>query len=180
MGDCEKTWMKKVPKTDKSDPKRLKKDLPKVLKLFKPEDRILLVGTSRCPFESEIRVWLVLPEDDPDTQTRLCLTTKVTDGYTQKHIVTACQQVLTDRRVTQLAKRPLVASEFIPPLARIDPIYKEEEEAFKTWYAKTPLGKKEAKAAEGVTKMTARGRKERKEARKAKRERRRSRLLLEK
>ena len=56
---------------------------------------------------------------------------KVTDGYTQKHLVTACTQVLTERRVSQLAKRPLVASEFIPPLARIDPIYKEEEEAFK-------------------------------------------------
>ena len=56
---------------------------------------------------------------------------KVTDGYTQKHILTACTQVLTERRVAGLAKRPLVASEFIPPLARIDPIYKEEEEAFK-------------------------------------------------
>lgn len=31
----------------------------------------------------------------------------------------------------------------------MDPIYKEEEEAFKSWYAKTPLGKKRAKAAAG-------------------------------
>ena len=56
---------------------------------------------------------------------------KVTDGYTQKHILTSCQQVLTDRRIAQLNKRALTAAEFIPPLARIDPIYKEEEEAFK-------------------------------------------------
>ena len=84
---------------------------------------------------------------------------KVTDGYTQKHIMTACQQVLTERRVAQLAKRPLVASEFIPPLARIDPIYKEEEEAFKTWYAKTPLGKKRAKAAEGGDEDDGKGKK---------------------
>ena len=28
-----------VPKNDKSDPKRLKKDLPKLLKSMKPEDR---------------------------------------------------------------------------------------------------------------------------------------------
>ena len=56
---------------------------------------------------------------------------KVTDGYTQKHIMTACQQVLTERRVSQLAKRPLVGSEFVPALARLEPIYKEEEEAFK-------------------------------------------------
>lgn len=31
----------------------------------------------------------------------------------------------------QLAKKPLTAMEFIGPLAKIDPIYKEEEEAFK-------------------------------------------------
>ena len=31
----------------------------------------------------------------------------------------------------QLSKRPLLAVEFVAPLARIDPIYKEEEEAFK-------------------------------------------------
>ena len=31
----------------------------------------------------------------------------------------------------QLSKKPLSAVEFVAPLARIDPIYKEEEEAFK-------------------------------------------------
>ena len=33
--------------------------------------------------------------------------------------------------ILQLSKKPLTAAEFIPPLAKIDPIYKEEEEAFK-------------------------------------------------
>lgn len=33
--------------------------------------------------------------------------------------------------VFQLSKKPLAAVEFVVPLARIDPIYKEEEEAFK-------------------------------------------------
>ena len=33
-----------------TDPKRLKKDLPKILKTLKPEDRVLVVGTSRMPF----------------------------------------------------------------------------------------------------------------------------------
>ena len=56
---------------------------------------------------------------------------KVTDGYTPGHMYTAITQVLTDRRIQQLSKRPLQAVEFIAPLARIDPIYKEEEEAFK-------------------------------------------------
>ena len=56
---------------------------------------------------------------------------KVTDGYTPGHMQTAVSQVLTDRRIQQLSKRPLQAVEFIAPLARIDPIYKEEEESFK-------------------------------------------------
>ncbi len=56
---------------------------------------------------------------------------KVTDGYTPGHMVTAVQQVLTDRRIQTLAKKPLQSVEFVAPLARIDPIYKEEEEAFK-------------------------------------------------
>ena len=34
-----------------TDPKRLKKDLPKILKTLKPEDRVLIVGTSRQPFD---------------------------------------------------------------------------------------------------------------------------------
>ena len=38
-----------------TDPKRLKKELPKALKTIKPEDRILLVGTSRCPFDGEMK-----------------------------------------------------------------------------------------------------------------------------
>ena len=31
----------------------------------------------------------------------------------------------------QLHRRPLTAAEFIAPLSKIDPIYKEEEEAYK-------------------------------------------------
>lgn len=38
--DAEKTFMKKVPKTDKTDPKRLKKDLPKLVKAITPTDRV--------------------------------------------------------------------------------------------------------------------------------------------
>ncbi len=31
----------------------------------------------------------------------------------------------------QLRRKPLTAAEFVGPLSKIDPIYKEEEEAFK-------------------------------------------------
>ena len=56
---------------------------------------------------------------------------KITDGYTPGHMITACQQVLTERRISQLTKKQLQAIEFIAPLARMDPVYKEEEESYK-------------------------------------------------
>ena len=56
---------------------------------------------------------------------------KVSDGYTAGMIDNVCTAVLIKRRVNQLAKRSLAGIEFIAPLARLDPIYKEEEEMFK-------------------------------------------------
>ena len=51
IGNAEKTFVKKVPKNDMSDPKRLKKELPKIIKKLAPEDRILFVGTSLTPWD---------------------------------------------------------------------------------------------------------------------------------
>ncbi|KAJ7377930.1 Dynein regulatory complex protein 11 [Desmophyllum pertusum] len=93
---------------------------------------------------------------------------KITDGYTPGHMVQAIQQILTERRIQQLSKRPISAVEFVAPLARIDPIYKEEEEAFKTWYGKTPLGKKRAKAAAGDDEGDKKGKKGKKGGKKKK------------
>lgn len=53
MGDAEKPFMKKVPKTDKTDPKRLKKDLPKLIKNIGIEDRIIFIGTSSVPWDAD-------------------------------------------------------------------------------------------------------------------------------
>lgn len=40
IDDAEKTFLKKVPKTDKTDPKRLKKDLSKIVKSIGPTDLV--------------------------------------------------------------------------------------------------------------------------------------------
>jgi hypothetical protein len=48
--------LKKVSKTDKSDPKRLKKDLPRLVRSLSSEDRVILIGASRCPWECEQKV----------------------------------------------------------------------------------------------------------------------------
>ena len=60
---------------------------------------------------------------------------KITDGYTPGQMDTACARVLTERRINQLSKKPLTSVEFVTHLARMDPVYKEEEEAFKVCMA---------------------------------------------
>lgn len=53
MGDAERPFMKKIPKTDRTDPKRLKKDLPKLIKNILVEDRVIFIGTSNLPWEAD-------------------------------------------------------------------------------------------------------------------------------
>ncbi|XP_051525637.1 dynein regulatory complex protein 11-like isoform X3 [Myxocyprinus asiaticus] len=175
IGEAEKMFYKKVPKDEKElDPKRLKKDLPKILKSIRGEDCVLIVGTTSDPHSAELKSFckfytkiILIPR--PDYASRyvmwkelikknggevtndldLSSLAKISDGYTQGHMVQVVHRILTVRRIQQLAKRPLTASEFVSPLARIDPVFQEEEEALKNWYAKTPLGKKRVKAASG-------------------------------
>lgn len=56
---------------------------------------------------------------------------KVTDGFTQGHIVQVVKGVLTDRRIHRQNYKPLTAAEFIAALASMNPVYQEEEESFK-------------------------------------------------
>ncbi|XP_060157651.1 dynein regulatory complex protein 11 isoform X3 [Globicephala melas] len=178
IGDTEKTFYKKVPNAEKKmEPKRLKKQLPKILKLLKPDDRILIVGTTQRPFDAELqplcKVYqkiILVPRPDYASRYVLwkeiiqrhggvitsalsvsCLA-KITDGFTQGHIVQVVKEVLTERRIRQQSHKPLTALEFIPPLTSMSPIYQEEEESFKDWYAKTPMSKKRALALTGDNK----------------------------
>ncbi|XP_017393226.1 dynein regulatory complex protein 11 [Cebus imitator] len=173
--DTEKTFYKRVPSEEKmNEPKRLKKHLPKILKLLKPEDRILIVGTTQRPFDAELQSFckvyqkiILVPRPDYASRYVLwkqiiecnggvltsalnvsCLA-KVTDGFTQGHIVQAVKAVLTDQRVRRQTYKPLTTVEFIMAITSMNPVYKEEEESFKNWYAKTPLGEKRALAITG-------------------------------
>ncbi|XP_053873657.1 IQ and AAA domain-containing protein 1-like [Malaclemys terrapin pileata] len=174
IGNAEKTFYKKVPKEEKqADPKRLKRDLPKALKLLKPEDRVLLIGTSDKPYAADVKTLckayeriLLLPRPDYAsryvTWQRLIkkhggtITTaldvsalaKLSDGYSQGHMARAVQMALTERRLLQMPKKPLRAGEFLQLLAKADPMYSEEEKTLQDWYVKTPLGKKRLKAAQ--------------------------------
>ncbi|XP_032609502.1 dynein regulatory complex protein 11 isoform X2 [Hylobates moloch] len=187
--DTEKTFYKKVPNAEKmNEPKRLKKHLPQILKLLKPDDRILIVGTTRRPFDAELQSFckvyqkiILVPRPDYASRYVLwkqiiernggvltsalnvsCLA-KVTDGFTQGHIVEVVKGVLTDQRIRRQIHKPLTAVEFIMAIASMNPVYKEEEESFKNWYAKTPLGKKRALAITGGSTEKAKDKGKRKE-----------------
>lgn len=56
---------------------------------------------------------------------------KVSDGFTQGHIVQVVRAVLSELRLLQMPRKPLRTAEFMTPLARQDPVYREEEETFK-------------------------------------------------
>ncbi|KAB0385180.1 hypothetical protein FD755_000136 [Muntiacus reevesi] len=157
IGDTEKTFYKKVPHAErKMEPKRLKKQLPKMLKLLKPDDRILIVGTTKRPFDAELQSFckvyqkiILVPRPDyasryvlwkeiiqrhggviTDTLSVSCLA-KITDGFTQGHIVRVVKEVLTERRIRQQPNKPLTALEFIASLTSMNPVYQEEEDSFK-------------------------------------------------
>jgi len=147
----------------------LKKELPKILKTVKGEDRVMLVGISTAPFEGDVRALTKLYQKvvlipRPDYASRHLIwrqliikhgggggqlmdrldvssLSKISDGYTAGMLNQICSTVLTEHRLRETA-RPLQAIEFLPSLAKVDPIFTDEEQAFKTWYQKTPLGKK--------------------------------------
>ncbi|XP_003501340.1 IQ and AAA domain-containing protein 1-like [Cricetulus griseus] len=188
IGNTEKTFYKKIPKEEKRmDPKRIKKDLMKATKQLSPGDRVMLIGTTDRPQLAELKGLcrfyeriLFMPR--PDYASRYVLwkhmiekrgtqltqsldisaLSRVSDGYTPGHILQAIQSVLTDRRLMQVPKKPLVASEFVGHLAKLDPVYREEEEILKDWYFKTPLGKKNMKFIKDQQEEEARLAKEKK------------------
>lgn len=64
---------------------------------------------------------------------------KISDGYTPGHMVRVIQSVVTKHRICQQAKRPLTAAEFVAPLAKMDPIFQQEEESFKVQHDRSPI-----------------------------------------
>ncbi|XP_042218505.1 IQ and AAA domain-containing protein 1-like isoform X2 [Homarus americanus] len=170
---ADKMFLKKVPKTDKSDPRRLKKEMPRMLKSLGPEDKIVFVGISNAPWNCDAKslssvynklVMIQRPTFSARAQLWRHLITKngvkltprldigglarISDGYTSGHICSVASQVVTEQRLAKQNKTPLTALEFVVPLSKIEPIYREEEEAMRAWYQKTPIMKKRARYLE--------------------------------
>ncbi|NWR03023.1 DRC11 protein, partial [Paradoxornis webbianus] len=158
--DTEKMYSKGPSKGEEEmNFRRLAKLLPQFLKALKPKDRVLVVGTTRRPFDANLGPFckayqkiILVPKPDYLTRfgkyftlwkhyilqgggalTKLvnlhCLA-QVSDGFTQAHVVDVVHTVLTELRLLQMDRKPLRTAEFVTPLARHDPVYREEEETF--------------------------------------------------
>lgn len=56
--DVDRLFMKKSVRMERWDMRRMRKELPKILRAIVPEDRVLLLGTSSTPWECDQRVEL--------------------------------------------------------------------------------------------------------------------------
>lgn len=192
--DCaERPFVKKIPKTDTTDPKRLKKDLPKIVKGFSPEERVMLIGTSSSPWDSDQKLlqqvyqkYLVVPRGGYGS--RYCVwkrllgqykaiswqfdvsgVSRISDGYTVGTpalsgsklqipvklnflgaIFETVKEVITVTRMLQLRVEPLSPLELINVLCKKTAVYREEDEAYQTWWTRTPLCKKRLQAVEAL------------------------------
>ncbi|CAG9789481.1 unnamed protein product [Diatraea saccharalis] len=169
MDDADRPFVKKIPKTDKTDPKRLKKDLVKIIKGIYPEDRVIFVGTSKTPWEAEQKLlfqcynkFIHIPRADYGSislmwRSRLhkagalsprldlsCLS-RVSDSYTIGTLLAALNDVLTTKRRLQLRIRALTAQEVAVQLSYREPVYAEQDAAADAWWYKTPMEKKRQK-----------------------------------
>jgi hypothetical protein len=73
---------------------------------------------------------------------------QVSDGYTVGAILQVIKEVMTCKRVLQLRVQPLTHVELINSLCKLEPVYKEEDEAFLQWSLKTPIGRRKARQLE--------------------------------
>ena len=67
---------------------------------------------------------------------------KISEGFTPGHMYDIVSALVTDGRRKRLKHKPLKCEEFVPELAKHEPVYEEDEEQFRSWLLKTPLGKK--------------------------------------
>uniref|UniRef100_A0A2A4JLN3 ATPase AAA-type core domain-containing protein n=1 Tax=Heliothis virescens TaxID=7102 RepID=A0A2A4JLN3_HELVI len=169
MDDAEKPFVKKIPKTDKTDPKRLKKDLVKIIKGICPEDRVIFIGTSRAPWDAEQKLLfqcyqkiIQVPRADYGSISLMwrsklhragalnprldisCLS-RISDSYTLGTLLEALDAVLTTKRRLQLRVRVLTAAEVAVQLSSREPVYAEHEAAAESWWYKTPMEKRRQK-----------------------------------
>ncbi|GBN88826.1 Dynein regulatory complex protein 11 [Araneus ventricosus] len=156
-------WKKRPPYSKLSEPSRLKKALPKLIKRIKNDDRVLVCGTSANPFDADPKalgecyekiicifkpdyncrsyLWReIIKRHRNNADLDVSVLANISDGFTAGQIEIAVQNVLTDRRLVLEKKIPVNPAEFVSALAECVPVYEEEHAAYKAWLLKLNLG----------------------------------------
>jgi SpoVK/Ycf46/Vps4 family AAA+-type ATPase len=144
---------------------RLKKELLAQVKALKPGERIMVVANSREPWDGDQpafcsffqrMVYTGIPDYGSINELWKKLIEKKTarplphnfdlstlsymsSGFASGSISTVVKKVLTDRRVKRLEMRPLDVSEFVPYMAKMDPVYLTVDKKFRGFTEKLPL-----------------------------------------
>ncbi|XP_035786413.1 dynein regulatory complex protein 11-like [Anopheles albimanus] len=177
LEEVHRAFYKKVPATEAhQQPTKLGKWLLKmIVKQLKPDDRILLVGTTDRPWVAKVGPlkkcfdkFLIFPRPDygstvllwkrallpfPSVPRDLDLSAlaTVTKGYSPGQILRCAREVLTIRRRMQFGRRPLRVEEFVDHFLSqtpqpLRPIADREYERFVKWHRKIDkLAKQRAK-----------------------------------
>lgn len=168
IDNCDWMFTKKLPQEVKElKPARLKAELTKTMKVVGPEDRILLIGSTKFPFKAKVKplfktyqrpIFLYPPTHGSrymlwdsmirnnhgvmDDKFSLSNLAKLSQGFTAGIIHAVVREVLTERRKSKQHIYPLRGHEFVARLALYDPVFRTELEAFRDWLRKTPNAKK--------------------------------------
>jgi len=161
-------FRKKAPKyEDGTDPKRLKKELPKLLKSFEFSDQVLIIGITDCPWEADIKQMMSLYQDvvivpSPDHAMRLDLIQKLssshnvffdentlanvanlTDGYSLKNLQNIFKLTMLRYDTTKVNRQMTknILSDFIRHLSAHAPCDADNEIKFAEWFKKIPENK---------------------------------------
>lgn len=128
VDDAESVFCKRVPKEDTSDPKRIRKDLIKAIRLLKPSDRVLVLGLSRNPFISDMKAIndafqkiILVPKPDHNCRMQMwkrwvcdfpqkidfSVLTRLSGGFSGSTIKAVIESTISRRRN---AKSPMVST----------------------------------------------------------------------
>ncbi|KAJ3270956.1 Dynein regulatory complex protein 11 [Terramyces sp. JEL0728] len=164
----EMIFAKKVPKDDTSDPKRIKKDLTKAIKLIRDyNEKAILIATTNKPWDGDAKTMLPLfdkvlfcPKPDyggrvimwtefitrlvprGNESVNISLLARMSEGFSTGSIEICVLRVLTPRRVKTLRTRPLKTDEFVNQLLDMPAPNPDEAKLFRDFLDKTGLVKK--------------------------------------
>ncbi|CAF0723079.1 unnamed protein product [Rotaria sp. Silwood1] len=164
--DTEVLFSKKLTPQEKAfEPSRFRRTIGKFIKKIKPGQRIMFIGTSCQPYRARIKPLLQIYEHiilfpRPNYGSRrkifyetliekynmnindveLSILASISDGYTVGQILETIDKVINFKHENKYSNKICTANDFISILGTKIPIFIDEENKIKNWYAQTENG----------------------------------------